>query len=47
MGERATRTRKEVMPMNSKHSVIQGDSVEEMRKMDENSIDAIVCDPPY
>jgi DNA modification methylase len=33
------------MPMDSR--VIQGDAVEEMRKMDENSIDAIVCDPPY
>jgi DNA modification methylase len=35
------------MPMNSTQTVIEGDAVEEMRKMDENSIDAIVCDPPY
>jgi DNA modification methylase len=27
--------------------VILGDCVEEMKKLDENSIDSIVCDPPY
>jgi site-specific DNA-methyltransferase (adenine-specific) len=27
--------------------IIHGDCVEEMKKMDEASIDAVVCDPPY
>lgn len=30
-----------------KHRVICGDCVEVMRTFDDNSIDAIVCDPPY
>jgi predicted methyltransferase len=36
---------REVMPMSQNWNVIEGDCVEEMAKMDECSIDAIVCDP--
>ena len=27
--------------------IIQGDCIEEMKKLKENSVDAIVTDPPY
>jgi len=27
--------------------IIWGDCVEKMREMEPNSVDAIVCDPPY
>ena len=27
--------------------LIRGECVEEMAKMPENSVDAVVCDPPY
>lgn len=33
--------------MDSKPKVICGDAIEEMEKFPENSIDAIVTDPPY
>jgi len=29
------------------NTIIQGDCIEEMRKLDENSVDAIITDPPY
>ena len=35
------------MLVSQNHRVILGDCVEEMARMDERSIDAIVCDPPY
>ena len=30
-----------------KNTIIQGDCIEEMRKFPDNSIDSIICDPPY
>ncbi len=33
------------MPVSRNLRVIVGDCVEEMAKMEENSIDAVVCDP--
>ncbi len=27
--------------------LIQGDCIEEMKKMDDNSVDCVICDPPY
>ena len=35
----------EVIKLNEK--IINGDCIEEMKKLDENSVDAIVTDPPY
>ena len=29
------------------HTIIHGDCLEELKKLDDNSIDAVVCDPPY
>ena len=29
------------------NKIIQGDCIEEMKKLPENSVDAIVTDPPY
>ena len=28
-------------------NIIHGDCLEELKKLDDNSIDAVVCDPPY
>ena len=28
-------------------TIIHGDCLEELKKLDDNSIDAVVCDPPY
>ena len=33
--------------MEKQYKLIHGDCIEEMKKMDSNSVDAIVCDPPY
>ena len=33
--------------MDKENKIIQGDCIEEMKKLEENSIDAIVTDPPY
>ena len=29
------------------HSIIHGDCLEELKNLDDNSIDAVICDPPY
>ena len=29
------------------HTIIHGDCLEELKKLDDNSIDAVICDPPY
>ena len=29
------------------NKIIQGDCIEEMKKLEENSVDAIITDPPY
>ena len=29
------------------HTIIHGDCLEELKKLEDNSIDAVVCDPPY
>ena len=31
----------------SENKIIQGDCIEELKKLEENSVDAIVTDPPY
>ena len=28
-------------------NIIHGDCLEELKKLEDNSIDAVVCDPPY
>lgn len=28
-------------------SIVQGDCIESMRELDPESVDAVVCDPPY
>ena len=28
-------------------NIIHGDCLEELKKLDDNLIDAVVCDPPY
>ena len=33
--------------MCSQYKLIQGNSLEELKKLEENSIDSIVTDPPY
>ena len=29
------------------HTIIHGDCLEELKKLDDNSVDAVICDPPY
>ena len=29
------------------HTIIHGDCLEELKKIDDNSVDAVICDPPY
>lgn len=29
------------------NQIIQGDAIEELKKLPENSVDAIITDPPY
>lgn len=36
---------REVMPVSQNWNVIEGDCVKEMAKMEECSVDAVVCDP--
>jgi len=31
----------------SENKIIQGDCIEELKKLEENSVDAIITDPPY
>ena len=35
------------MQRTMENKIIQGDCIEEMKKLEENSIDAIITDPPY
>ena len=28
-------------------NIIHGDCLEELKKLDDSSVDAVVCDPPY
>ncbi len=36
---------KEVVPMSHKSNILLGDCIDQMKLVDENSIDSIVCDP--
>lgn len=31
----------------TKATIIHGDCLEELKNLDDNSIDAVICDPPY